>query len=683
LTSTETTRRGKKDSAEDVLSTPELDQRPSRIPNYLAEHAAFTDLAREFSSSSSQLAQRLCELARDLCEAGTAGISLLSAEDGHEVFRWIALAGVYESFVGVTTPRDFSPCGTCLNRGEPQLYSYPGRYFNYFNAVQPPIVEGLVVPFRASGRDLGTIWVVSHNETHRGFDREDVRVLQSLGDFAAIAFEQLQLREAAQQSEQRLRAILGAFGVPVYTTDASGRILHYNEAAVTLWGRSPEIGKDLWCGSWRIYSPDGSPLPLEECPMAVTLKENRQVRDVEIVIERPDGSRSAILPHPSPLRDASGKLIGAVNVLVDITERKRGEEAAARLAAIVESSDDAIIGKDLNGIITFWNQGAQRMFGFAANEVVGKSIRLLIPDDRQEEEDVVLGKLRRGERVDHYETVRRRKDGTSIDISLTVSPVKDSQGRIIGASKIARDISQRKEAEAAIKKASEVKEQFLGLISHELRGPISTILGNGMLLLKLADKLSDEDRRLALNDVVAGATKLEEDIELLLAFTRLEAAKVALEPLSLPAVVAKCLESFTERHSHRIFEVTCDPEVPPALGQETLISLVVQNLLANADKYSLPETKIEIAVSVNEMGHPEVHVKDRGIGLDEQDVQEMFTPFYRSIRARRRAGGMGLGLAVCKRALEAQGGTIRATARPDGGSDFSFSLMACDERTLD
>lgn len=669
-----TSSHGRIEHLEGVLITPELDRRPSREPDYLAEHGAFTSLAREFAASSRQLAQRLCELALELCAAGSAGISLLTKEDDREFFRWVALAGVYEQDVGRTMPRDFSPCGTCLERGGAQLYSYPARYFSNLSAMDPPIVESLVVPFRTSGRDLGTIWVLSHDESQHSFDQEDLRVLQSLADFAALAYEQVQLKEASQESERRLRTILEAFGLPAYMTDVDGRILQYNEAAVTLWGRRPEISKDLWCGSWRIYWPDGSPLPLEDCPMAVTLKENREVRDVEIVIERPDGSRSTILPHPSPLRDESGKLTGAVNVLVDITERKKGEEAAARLAAIVESSDDAIVSKDLDGIINSWNRGAQRMFGYTAEEVVGKSIRLLIPDDRQAEEDLVLGKLRRGEPIDHYETVRRRKDGSLIDISLTVSPVKDRRERVIGASKIARDITPRKEAEAAIQKAAEVKEEFLGLISHELRGPIATILGNGKLLLRLADKLSEEDRRVALTDVVAGATKLEEDIELLLTFTRLDVAAVALEPISIPAIVTNGVETFKERHPQRVVQLNCDSEVPPALGQETLIALVLQNLLSNADKYSPPEAKIEIDVRANEAGQPEVHVKDRGIGLDENDMKEMFTPFYRSVRARKRAGGMGLGLAVCKRALEAQRGTIRANARPDGGSDFCFSL---------
>ena len=154
------------------------------------------------------------------------------------------------------------------------------------------------------------------------------------------------------------------------------------------------------------------------------------------------------MPYPTPLHDESGKLVGAVNMLVDLTESKRAEHAGQRLVAIVESSDDAIVGKDLNGIISSWNGAAERLFGYRDEEVIGKSVTILIPADSHNEEPAILERIRRGERIDHYETVRRRKDGSLIDISLTVSPIKSASGRIIGASKIARDISDRKEAEA-------------------------------------------------------------------------------------------------------------------------------------------------------------------------------------------------------------------------------------------
>ena len=360
--------------------------------------------------------------------------------------------------------------------------------------------------------------------------------------------------------------------VAVYATDASGRLTYFNDAAVKLSGRVPEIGTDQWCVTWKIFLPDGTPLPHDQCPMAVALTCGTIVAGGEYIAERPDGTRFWFTPYPTVLRDDQGRITGGVNVLVDITARKQaqteseerfrtifqttsecvmvvaadgtllqinpsgvamlgaeraeqvvggsvygliaehdrdrfrefnakicsGEKASLEfdivtlagvrrhweshaaplrqldgrmvqlatahditerqdnertgllLRAIVDSSDDAIVSKDLNGIITSWNQGAERLFGYKAEEVIGKSITIIIPQDRLDEEPKILARLRRGERVDHFETIRRHKDGTLLNISLTISPVKNSRGHIIGASKIARDITDRKRAEAAL-----------------------------------------------------------------------------------------------------------------------------------------------------------------------------------------------------------------------------------------
>ena len=249
-------------------------------------------------------------------------------------------------------------------------------------------------------------------------------------------------------NEHWWRAFANALPAAIYMTDAAGRITFYNEAAAEMWGCHPEIGKSEWCGSWKLYWPDGTPLPHDECPMAVTLKTGKPVRGVEAVAERPDGTRVPFMPYPTPLRDASGKLVGAVNMLIDLTDRVRANQIRQHLASIVESSDDAIISKDFDGIITSWNKGAQQIFGYTPEEVIGKPVTILMPPDRFDEETDILGRIRRGERIDHYETIRRRKDGKLLDISLTVSPMRNAEGRIIGASKVARDITERKHAEA-------------------------------------------------------------------------------------------------------------------------------------------------------------------------------------------------------------------------------------------
>ena len=258
--------------------------------------------------------------------------------------------------------------------------------------------------------------------------------------------------------------------VAVYSTDAVGRITFYNDAAASLWGRHPKLGEDWWCGSWRLFWPDGTPMGHDECPMAITLKTGCAARGVEAIAERPDGTRVPFLAYPTPLRNGAGQLLGAVNMLVDVAERKRNEEDAQHYAAIVESSDDAILSKDINGVITSWNSGAQRLFGYTSEEAVGKPVTMLIPVDRHDEEPKILERIRRGERIDHYETVRQRKDGSFIDISLTVSPVRDLRGNIIGASKIARDITERKKAE-------EQQDLLLREMDHRIKNLFALAIG--------------------------------------------------------------------------------------------------------------------------------------------------------------------------------------------------------------
>jgi PAS domain S-box-containing protein len=262
--------------------------------------------------------------------------------------------------------------------------------------------------------------------------------------------------------------LLEALPVAVYTTDAEGRITFYNAAAAELWGCRPELGSAKWCGSWRLYWPDGRPMRHDECPMAVCLREGRPIRGVEVLAERPDGTRVAFVPYPTPLRDETGRLTGAINLLVDIQARKSAEIAAARLAAIVEGSDDAIVSKTLEGVITSWNAGAARIFGYGAAEMIGQPILKIIPAELRSEEADILAKLKRGERIEHFDTVRVAKDGRRVNVSLTVSPLRDGEGRIIGASKIARDFTERKQRE-------ELQRLLFEELNHRVKNTLATI----------------------------------------------------------------------------------------------------------------------------------------------------------------------------------------------------------------
>jgi len=262
--------------------------------------------------------------------------------------------------------------------------------------------------------------------------------------------------------------LLEALPVAVYTTDAQGRITFYNRAAAALWGHNPALGSSQWCGSWRLYWPDGRPMRHDQCPMAIALKEGREVRGVEAIAERPDGTRVRFRPYPTPLREPSGALIGAINLLMDITEEHDAHLESERLAAIVLSSDDAIISKTLEGRITSWNVGATRIFGYEASEMIGQSIFRIIPPELQGEEHEILARLQRGERIDHYETVRVAKDGRRIDVSLTVSPLHDRSGKVIGASKVGRDITDRKRAEKLQRVLTEE-------LSHRVKNTLATV----------------------------------------------------------------------------------------------------------------------------------------------------------------------------------------------------------------
>jgi PAS domain S-box-containing protein len=246
-----------------------------------------------------------------------------------------------------------------------------------------------------------------------------------------------------------------------------GRITFYNTAAVELWGQAPPMGAQ-WCGSWKLYTLDGTPLRHDQCPMAVALKEQRPVRGVEAILERPDGSRVTFAPYPTPLFDANDRLIGAINLLVDVTDARSDADAAARLAAIVSSSDDAIVSKTLTGRVTSWNAGAQRVFGYTAEEMLGRQIKTIIPHELHSEEDRIIAQLARGERIEHYETVRIAKDGRRVDVSLTVSPMYDRSGRVIGASKVARDVTDRRRAE-------EVQRLLVDELSHRIKNTLATV----------------------------------------------------------------------------------------------------------------------------------------------------------------------------------------------------------------
>ena len=374
--------------------------------------------------------------------------------------------------------------------------------------------------------------------------------------FGAVRDHLLETGADAQAAEVPYRAFLDAVAVAIYTTDADGRITFFNEAAVDLWGRRPELGEE-WCGSLKLFHLDGTPMRHDECPMAIALKEHRPVRGETAMAERPDGRRVAFTPYPTPLRDADGVMIGAVNVLVDVTDRIAAEQALRTTAE-------------------------------------------------------------------------------------------------------------------ALRASNAVKDEFLGLISHELRTPVTTIFGNATLLSG-RDEIGDREQAM-IHDIVGDSDRLLRIVENLLQLTRLGAGtELDLEPQVLDHVVHQALSSYRRRHPNRDVRLTTTPPSAVVDADKTAIELLVENLVSNADKYSPPDEPIDVVVECVD-GEARLHVLDRGIGISTESAGDVFNAFFRSDEARRAASGMGVGLAVCKRIVEAQGGRVWAGPREGGGADVGFAL---------
>ena len=370
-----------------------------------------------------------------------------------------------------------------------------------------------------------------------------------------------------------------------------------------------------------------------------------------------------------------------------MTESYSGSDAdiaaklQANLAAIVESSDDAIIGKTLDGIITSWNRSAERIFGYTADEAIGRHISLIIPKERNDEEFVIIGKVRSGQRVDHFETVRRRKDGTAIDISLTVSPILDARGNIVGASKVARDISGQKQTEILLADAGRRKDEFLANMSHELRTPMNAVIGISHLLA-MSQSLSSKDQRLVVM-LKQSADSMMALINNLLDFSRLETGVLHLEEteFDLPSLVEKTMVmvEVAARDKGLTLEVQWGMGVRDRyIGDPLRLQQVLSNLLANAIKFT-EHGGVEIAVRLREargaVSLMAIDIADTGVGIPPDKIGVIFDKFMQAdASTTRKFGGSGLGLSICRAIAENMGGAISVVSRQDIGSTFTLEV---------
>jgi PAS domain S-box-containing protein len=340
-------------------------------------------------------------------------------------------------------------------------------------------------------------------------------------------------------------------------------------------------------------------------------------------------------------------------------EQEAEEDAIAHLAAIVESSEDAIVSKDLNGIIKTWNHGAEMLFGYRESEVVGKSITFIIPSRLRSEEDEILSKIRSGQRISHFETIRQNKEGKEINVSITVSPVKDKGGKVIGASKIARDISQQKLLERELQKMNEHKDEFLAILSHELRNPLATIRGG----LELLRRSNYEEALLKQSfDIIERQTDhIIHLVEDLLDITLINQGKFNLQKaiINLQEVVRTAIESCQELNKNKQHQIIVAlPEEPILiLGDSARVAQIIINLVSNAIKYTAPRGKINVSLELTE-DIACIKVRDNGIGIPVDKRDRAFEMFHRVETDTPFVDGLGVGLGIAQKLAELHGGSI-------------------------
>jgi PAS domain S-box-containing protein len=500
-------------------------------------------------------------------------------------------------------------------------------------------------------------------------------------------------RHRAQLRGEVLRVTLRSIGDAVIATDTDARVTYFNAVAESLtgWTYDEAHGQPIE-NVFRILREDDRQ-PAQN-PVARVLREGAVagLANHTILVAR-DGTERSIDDSAAPIRDETGAITGCVLVFRDISARRRLERDeyarmldARLLASIVESSEDAIVSKSLGGMIQTWNAAAERVFGYTAEEAVGRHISLIIPPERIAEEEQIIATLRAGQRVEHFETERLRKDGQKIHVSLTVSPVKANDGRVIGASKIARDVTDRRRLEDSIRKLAvnlaEVdrrKNEFLATLSHELRNPLAPMRN----MLEVMKRSAGDSEALqpaieTLERQLGQLVRLVDDLLDLnrITYNRLELRKTNVELASVIHQAVQSQRTFAESAGHEL-EVKL-PVVPIHLHADPVrLTQVFGNLLNNACKYTSPRGRIRVTAEL-EGSDAVITVEDTGVGLPSDKLDSIFDMFTQIDRSLERSqGGLGIGLTLVKRLVEMHGGTVEARSAGEGhGSEFIVRLPA-------
>lgn len=541
-----------------------------------------------------------------------------------------------------------------------------------------------------------------------GEDGEVVMVAGTTRDITDIR----NAETAVSESERRFRTMAEATNVLIAVSDETGAATYFNAAWSIYTGLT--IGELLQYGWANLMHPDDKERVLKTFYEAF---ERKEPFNWEFRMPDPQGGYHWLLTKGTPRFQDDGTFAGYISSSVDITARKIGEEQlqalneeltamneemaatneellttneelatseqrlkeligelqeaeihSAKLAAIVTSSDDAIIGKNLEGIVTSWNRGAEQIFGYPENEMIGQSILKLIPEDRHHEEPVILSRMAKGERIDHYETIRQRSDGGMIHVSLTISPIFDKDGRVTGISKIARDISEQKRDEQR-------KNDFIGMASHELKTPLTSLSALIQVLQAKLKTYADPFVPQALAKSVIQIKRMSGLINGFLNVSRLESGKLEIntQTFDLSALVTDEVEEIKLISSSHQFSVQCEPPVI-VVADSQKIGSVISNLLSNAVKYSPKGSQIRVHCAV-EHGEAILSVQDEGTGISAQDLPRIFDRYYRAESEQtRNVAGFGVGLYLCAEIIQRHQGRIWAESEKGNGSTFIFAL---------
>jgi PAS domain S-box-containing protein len=502
-------------------------------------------------------------------------------------------------------------------------------------------------------------------------------VYRKAGKFAHTRCVTLDItsRKTVAELNQRMGDIIESSDDAIIGKDLNGIIQSWNAGAERIFGYTAEevIGKHISI----IAAPDRID---DSTAILARISKGERVDHFETKRKTKDGKIITVSLTVSPIRNASGVVNGASKVLRDTTQQRLAAELTERLAAIVESSDDAIIAKDLSGYIQSWNRGAERLFGYTAEEAIGKHISMLAAPERENEIPDILERLKRGERVNHYQTKRKTKDGRILTVSLTVSPIRDTHGNIIGASKVARDITlverqeqALREANAALLASNADLQQFAYSASHDLQEPLRMVSTYSELLMRnFGDKLGPDGGE-CLGYTRQGALRMEQLLKDLRAYTLVSTSeKKAVDPIDSDAVLDKSLQSLGAAIIESGASIT-RTSLPKVKLHEFQLEQLLQNLIGNAIRYrsSAPP---EIAISATPQGTGWLFaVRDNGIGIGPEYKEQVFDIFKR-LHSVDEYPGTGMGLAICKRIVERAGGRIWVDSEPGRGSTFYFTI---------